>query len=256
LWDVGIKLKGCKEDFRVASLAERKRFYYNEFKASEVKKFFVRNGMKVPQICALDAGSESGVIIDKKLKGIILYFPFKELEKKVKKYLPEDVYYDRCEYANPAQVLKTMNFRDWKEQELMFDIDSDNVKCKCSQGKGKNKEKFCCNCLQKALDEALKIEKLLRKKGFKKTFLSYSGRGFHVHVLDEKAYRMTIGERRTLVKDFMKFGIDEWVSKGFIKLARLPLSLHGLVSRKFIGVKADKTGKFDLKNSFPKRLDN
>ena len=60
----------------------------------------------------------------------------------------------------------------------------------------------------------------------------YSGRGFHVHVFDEKAFRLARTERSRIARTFSRrYAIDEWVTSGEMRLIRLPYSLHGMVSR-------------------------
>jgi len=214
--------------FRPSTLSEREEFYEKEFSITKIKAFFRKNKMKIPQICALDAGTETGIIIDKKLKNTMLYFPFNELKEKIKKYTPEDVYYDRNIYSNPKNVLKSLNFNSWLSQELVFDIDSDNIKCNHSKN-----QPLCKKCLIKSYKGAVKMKKQL-KKYFDNILLLYSGRGFHIHILDKKAYNLTKNEREKLNKTFSKFPIDPWVSRGYIRLIRMPYSLNSLVSRKVI----------------------
>lgn len=209
----------------VSSLEEREVFYKKNFSIEKVKKWFKKNGLPLPQLCALDAGTESGILKNRKWKGNLYYFPFNELKKQVKKYVPEDLYYDRNVYPNPEKQLKTFNEK-YLEQELVFDIDCQNVKCK------KCKTKICKHCINYSKEEALKLIEGLKKEGFEKFALIYSGAGYHVHVLDKKAFLLNNNERRKLVKKFHKYSIDSWVSEGNIELIRMPYSLNGIVSKK------------------------
>src|SRR3989338_6437417 len=112
-------------EFRKSTLNERKEFYEKEFSIAKVKAWFKKNNMPLPQLCAVDAGSESGIILDKKNKDKMLYFKFSELKGKIKKYLPEDIYYDRNRYKSPDKILKTLDFNNLKNrvsEELVFDI--------------------------------------------------------------------------------------------------------------------------------------
>ncbi len=232
-------------DFRAASLDERREFYEKEFDIEKVKRWFYDNNLELPQLCALDAGTETGIIMDKKLKGKMLYFKFKELKKKIRKYIPEDIYYDRNIYDNPLGVLNSLKFNNWKKQELAFDIDVDNINCKCPK-----REKLCDSCLKRTfeLTEKMKIE--LEKK-FRNIKIVYSGRGFHLHVLDKLAFLLSIEEREELNKKFSRFPIDGWVSRGYIRLIRMPYSLNGLVSRKVIPIENDS---FVKEKAYPKFL--
>ena len=229
-------------EFRSASLAERQRYYEEEFNIDKVKEWFYSNGLKLPQLCAVDAGTETGIIIDKKFKGSLYYFPFRELKMKIKKYIPEDLYYDRNVYDNPGRVLRTLKFSDWKKQELVFDIDTNNL----SDSKKVNDE-----LISKAFLWAKKMKKNFEKE-FRKIEIVYSGAGFHAHVLDEKAFNLNIEEREELNRKFSKYPIDPWVSQGNIYLIRMPYSLNGLISR--IVFPLGKSIKFDKKKTYPKFL--
>ena len=232
-----------REVFRPATLAEREKYYKKEFSLKKIKRWFKVNKIEFPQLCAIDAGTETGIIKDKKLKGEMLYFPFSKLEEKIRKYVPEDVYYDRNKYKNTKKALNNLEKKKFIMQELVFDIDCNNIKCNCEK-----KEKFCEKCLRKIYSWALKLDKELRKI-FKKTIIVYSGRGFHIHVFDKIAFLMNKKERKDLVKKFKNFPIDHWVSEGYIELIRLPYSLNGLVSRKVIPLESNK---FKIKETIPK----
>jgi len=228
-------------EFTPATLEKRKEFYEKEFSINKFKQWLKKNNLPLPQICAIDAGTETKIALKKELRNTLFYFPFSELKEKIKKYCPEDVYYDRNQYKNSNNVLKTLNFNNWLAQELVFDIDADNLECEC-----KNNQKVCYRCLKIAYEYALKIKLFLQSKGFKKIGIVYSGRGFHIHVFDKNAFRLTIKEREKLNKELSDFPIDEWVSRGYIRLIRMPYTLNGLVSKKCLPVDA----KFDIRKNF------
>ena len=75
----------------------------------------------------------------------------------------------------------------------------------------------------------------------------YSGRGFHLHVLDQQAYLLSTQEREDLAQQVKKegFHIDEWVTSGEMRLIRLPYSLNGLVSRIVLPLTKDELESFD-----------
>ena len=233
-------------EFRPASLKERKEFYRNEFSIKKVKGWFIKSGMKLPQLCAVDAGTETGIIVNKKLRGKMLYFPFKDLMRKIKEYVPEDVYYSRNYYLNPKKVLRTLKFDKWEKQELVFDIDSDNIVCVCKKG-----ARVCDFCVNETFIWTKKMKKELETK-FEKVRMVYSGRGFHLHIFDERAFSLTFNERKRLTRKFSKYPIDPWVSRGYIDLIRIPYSLNGLVSRKVIPL--NRNSKFERTKSYPRFL--
>lgn len=233
-----------EKEFRVSKLVERKEFYEKEFDLGKVVKWFKDSGMKLPQLCAVDAGSDTEIIVNKKLKNVMLYFPFKEIKEKIKKYIPEDVYYDRNIYTNPEKVLKKLKFKNHIAQELAFDIDANNIEKNCK------KREICNSQIDLAFEWAKKMKKEL-EKDFENVEIIYSGRGFHLHVLDKKAFLLSVKERRALNEKFSNFPIDEWVSGGFIRLIRMPYTLNALVSRKVVPVDGLK---FEKEKAYPEFL--
>lgn len=243
-------IKRKKEEFRVSTLAEREQFYDKEFSVAKEKAWFKKNNLPLPQLCAVDAGSESGIILDKKNKDTMLYFKFSELKEKIKKYLPEDIYYDRNRYKNPDKMLKTLDFNNLNSrvsEELVFDIDMDNFKQKSKKNKISNQN------LKKLYKIALKMRKELLEMGFNNIGIVYSGRGFHVHVFDKKASLLSVKQREMLNKQLKHYPIDPWVSRGYIRLIRMPYSLHGLVSRIVAPV---NNQKFEIRKTIPRFLRN
>ena len=237
------------KNYRLSSLEERKKFYEKEFDLEKMKRWFKNNGLRFPQICAIDAGSDSKIIIDKKLKNTMLYFKFSEIKEKIKKYVPEDVYYDRNIYENPDKTLKSLNFDKWDKQELVFDVDADNIQCNHNK-----KERICLKCLRKTFLSSSEIKKVLKRKfNFNKIQIFYSGAGFHVHVLDKKAFILSKRERKEITKALGKFPIDEWVSEGSIYLIKMPFTLNSLVSRKVVPLTNNNFNSIK-KTSIPKFL--
>lgn len=235
-----------KFPFRKATLEERKEFYEKEFSIAKARNWFFSNNLKLPQLCAIDAGSESSIVLNKKWKNFLFYFEFKDLEKKIKKYIPEDIYYDRNFYEKPEKVLQELNFSKWKTQELVFDIDVDNLNSKCRKGKIREE------CINLAYKHSIKIQKKLNDVRFKKIVIVYSGDGFHVHVLDKNAFYLAKPERKKLTEMLVNYAIDSWVSGGNINLIRLPYTLHGLVSRIVIPIE----NEFKIEKAVPDFLKN
>ena len=97
------------------------------------------------------------------------------------------------------------------------------------------------------------------KESYSDLKVVYSGRGFHIHVLDQKAYILSTKERLNLAKQVKQAGfhIDDWVTSGEFRLIRLPYSLNGLVSRIALPLKKDELESFDAvhdKRCLPKFL--
>lgn len=243
--------------FKVSSLKEREEFYKKEFNLNKVKSW-LKMLPYYPQFFVIDLGSETKIIKDKsKIKKLIFFKPnlnLKGLKKKLIKYLPEDVYYDRNIYKNPYKCLKNFNFQNAFNsknligQQLAFDVDPENIICP-SCGK-KKFPKFCKTCIKLSLEYGLKLYRELKKE-FKNVKLVYSGRGCHVHILDKKAYKLSLKERNKLNKKFLKYKIDPWVSYGKIRLIRLPYSLNALNSRIVTPIKIKEIGNFNSKKYTP-----
>lgn len=48
--------------FRSSTLTERKEFYEKEFSIEKAKEWFRKNKMPLPQLCAIDSGTETRII--------------------------------------------------------------------------------------------------------------------------------------------------------------------------------------------------
>ena len=235
-----------------SSLKERKEFYEKEFNIKKVESWLKKLPYK-PQFFVIDPGTETKIIKDKsKIKKLIFFKPYltlKELKKKLIKYMPEDVYYDRNIYKNPYKCLKNFNFQNaplsnnYVGQELVFDVDPENIICP-SCGK-KKFPKFCKICTKLSIENGFKIYNELKKQ-FKNVKLVFSGGGCHVHVLDKKAYKLSLRERSKLNKQFKKYAIDPWVSYGKVRLIRMPYSLNSLSSRIVTPLKIKEIKNFSL----------
>jgi hypothetical protein len=235
---------------RPARVSERRR-YYSKLDFSLVERWFAERpvGLRNP-VFHLDAGTETRFARreyrDKRDR--LLYFTVEslgELKGMVMEYLPEDLYYDRNVYKD-KEACSTCgeigegcrNCENWLGQELMFDIDPENIDCpNCGtledRVKGASMFKFCYICFNKAIDETLRLNGWLESGKLGATFTVYSGRGFHIYVEEEKALAMPFNERERLAEEVKNqgFPIDPWVTSGEARLARVPYSLNGLVSK-------------------------
>jgi len=219
---------------RYATLSERELFYRTEFDLRRVDEWFGwkeagwrlvfaviigRHTKVFPEKYAEDA--DTTVLIDE-------YGGLEDVRAEVLEFLPESVYYDRNLYDGDGWVLG---------QELAFDLDPENFECPVHgtladkmlrhQGLG-----FCELEMEMAKDEAVRLYERLGVL-FSELRAVYSGRGFHVHVLDRDAFFWSRQKRRRLAREVKSegFHIDEWVTAGGMQLIRLPYSLHGMVSR-------------------------
>ena len=235
--------------FSKSTLKQRENFYKNKFNIKKVREFLPIQ----PQFFAIDAGTETKIAKNKKDIGKLLILKpnisYEELREKLIEHLPEDVYYDRNIYKNPENCPSNFKFSEafhsdnFLGQELAFDIDPENII------KSRSIWSFNKDLIIKASEITLEFYNEL-KRNFNNVRIVYSGRGFHLHVLDKKAYKFSIYERKELTKRFEKYPIDSWVSRGFIELIRMPYSLNSLVSRRVIPVK----NKFIKKEALPRFL--
>ena len=230
---------------RPATLQERSYFYSQEFRTGLVSRWF--HGWTRPIVFAVIIGRHTKVSPAKycndRDKTILIddYDDLNDLQKYCEEYRPESVYYDRNVYKNWKDA------RDGSKdvtrlgqafgQQLAFDIDPENFECPI-HGSLKNKLNkhqglsFCRLELQLAQEQAIELSDHLSKH-FNDIRVVYSGRGFHIHVLDEDAFYWSRKKRVAIVRSLTRRGflMDEWVSVGNMRLIRLPYSLNGLVSR-------------------------
>jgi DNA primase catalytic subunit len=229
-----------------STLAERRQFYTQEFNTQKIKEWF---GDKLGGVkFAVIMGRHTKIVLDKYKEDaattVIIdeYTDLRDLQLQITEFLPEAVYYDRNLYdADGRQV----------GQELAFDLDPENVVCPIhgsladkmarQQGLG-----FCELEIDMVRREAIELYEYLQGR-FSDLCVVYSGRGFHVHVLDQDAYLLNTGERISLVREAKQrgFHIDEWVTSGEYRLIRLPYSLNGLVSRIVLPLKRSELESFD-----------
>ncbi len=217
---------------RYTTLEERKQFYTKEFSPKKVSEWFTgglgntkfaviigRHTKIFPEKYKKDASTT--IIIDE-------YQDLEDVQGQILEFLPEAVYYDRNVYdANRRKI----------GQELAFDLDPENITCPI-HGSLEDKMKrhqglsFCEIEFDMVKKEAIGLYGFL-ETCFSDVGIVYSGRGFHLHVLDPNAYKLNTKERLSLAQEAKQAGfhIDEWVTSGEYRLIRLPYSLNGLVSR-------------------------
>jgi DNA primase catalytic subunit len=243
---------------RYSTLEERKQFYTKEFNPQKVADWF-KDGFGRTKFAVI-IGRHTKIFPEKYEKDAsttIIVDDFEILEdvrQQILEFLPEAVYYDRNIYdQNDKKV----------GQELAFDLDPENITCPIHGGlvdKMKRKQgfSFCEVELDMVKREAIGLTDFLENR-FSEVKIVYSGRGFHLHVLDQKAYLLNSEERLNLAGKAKQLGfhIDEWVTSGEFRLIRLPCSLNGIVSRIALPLKKNELESFDAihdKRCLPKFL--
>jgi len=231
---------------RYATLEERKEFYTEEFNQKKVADWFGPLFMNTK--FAVIMGRHTKIFLEKYKEDaattIIIdeYKDLADVQAQVLEFLPEAVYYDRNVYDSDGQVIG---------QELAFDLDPENVTCPvhgtlADKLKRRQGLSFCELELGIVQKEAIGLYEFLERR-FADLRIVYSGRGFHVHVFDQVACRLTSQERLRLAQEVKNAGfhIDEWVTTGEYRLIRLPYSLNGLVSRIVLPLKKEEIESFD-----------
>jgi DNA primase catalytic subunit len=231
---------------RYSTLEERKEFYSKEFNLKKVAEWFTdglgntkfaviigRHTKIYPEKYKEDAATT--IIIDE-------YKDLEDLREQILEFLPEAVYYDRNVYDAKNKIVG---------QELAFDLDPENITCPVHGSLADKIERhqglsFCEIEFTMVKKEAIGLFNFLEKR-FSDLRVGYSGRGFHLHVFDPKAYTLSTKERLNLARDAKQAGfhIDEWVTSGEFRLIRLLYSLNGLVSRITLPLRKEELESFD-----------
>ncbi len=247
-------------DLHPASLNARLNFYRNRFDVGAAKRWMARPGGD--RAYALILGRHSGIYPRRfrHLKNVPLIIDDVEgpagLRPFLLKYLPEGVYYDRNVYRSLAEAraagldyTHAWRSRQFLGQELAFDLDPENLDCPIHGDiEAKMKRHQGLSFCDWEFDEVRRQAGDLfdrASKSWSELTIVYSGRGFHVHVIDDDAFRLSRKERGRIARSYARrFAIDEWVTSGEMRLIRLPYSLHGMVSRVVIPVPRKDLDRF------------
>lgn len=244
---------------RICSLSERKEFYSREFSLAEMGDWF--REWHSPIVFAVIIGRHTGLAPGKYLRErsrTIVIDEYEELSE-IKDYLidfrPESVYYDRNVYNDWDQARRVGNdiarLGQSFGQELVLDIDPENFTCPIHGTLEEKMRKhqglsFCRLEFQLARQEAVQLVDVLSTR-FSKIRVVYSGRGFHIYIVDEATIFWNRKKRLALIRSLTAKGfvMDEWVPAGGMRLIRLPYSLNGLVSRVAMPLRESELGIFD-----------
>ncbi len=192
--------------FQEATKEERTQYYAEEWKPSDVPSF-LRNSIAFREFGFDHDGSGPK---DR-------YNQFKDmpqLETFLKNRGPYAVYSSISYYEEPS------NRKGYQKAELVFDIDAKDLPVKncCSKGE------VCEVCLETAKDVVLNIEEILKNElGIKSINFVYSGRGYHMRILDEDIMMFTDVERAYIL-DYVSGstipkGRDPWLlTKGHTRI--------------------------------------
>ena len=161
------------ELFREATKAERARYYRKEWSARKLPKFIVETLEN--REFGFDHTGEGPS--DRKN----VFLDVRDLEDYVKTTAPYAVYSSVALYENPREM------EGWLGAELVFDIDAKDLPLRRCQHLHEH-GKVCPICLEDAKELARDTLIVLKEDfGFEKVHVIYSGRGYHIRVLDEWA---------------------------------------------------------------------
>ncbi|MGI0100118.1 MAG: DNA primase catalytic subunit PriS [Candidatus Micrarchaeaceae archaeon] len=151
-------------------------------------------------------------------------------DKALKSYLakeaPAFVSYSFSEYDKPAA--RPMESKGWIGGDLVFDIDAGDLNLKCRFEHSSSW--VCAKCLEGVKDEAVKLveEFLIPDFGFQEDDISinFSGnRGYHIHVRNEKIFKLDGDARKEIGNYITGNGID--LGSFFPTLGRRGVRLEG-----------------------------
>ncbi len=109
---------------------------------------------------------------------------------------PQHVYYSSARYDRPEA--KAMSDKDWKGADLIFDLDADHLR-------DASPDDTYAEMLAKCKDALLNLLTFIEGDlGFDDTVVVFSGgRGYHVHVYDDRVQELGSDSRREIV-DYVK----------------------------------------------------
>jgi DNA primase small subunit len=116
-----------------------------------------------------------------------------DLEDYVRATAPYAIYSSVALYENPARM------EGWKGAELVFDIDAKDLPLRRCQNEHPSGQ-VCPICLEDAKELARDTLIVLKEDfGFENVHVIYSGRGYHIRVLDDWALRLDTKARERIL---------------------------------------------------------
>lgn len=168
--------------FSKASLKERRQYYREEWSEKDLPSFITN------EITKREFGFDH---IGNGPNDRYKVFKGKDSLKKFLRYkAPFAAYISVAFYNNPAKR------QDWQKAEYIFDVDAKDIPIRTCQCDG-----VCETCLEEAKDIVNNlIDTLEGDLGLKNIHLIYSGRGYHIRILDEEIITEDSNLRGELLK--------------------------------------------------------
>lgn len=170
-------------EMRAATPEERRLFYREEWSKRDLPDF-IRQTLSLREFgFDLDGSGPSHRYNQ--------FMTVEQLEEFMKNMAPYSA------YASVALYEKPKKREGWLKAELALDIDAKDLPVKpCGCPKGN----VCESCIYQARDVALEfLDTLKGDLGLRNINVAYSGRGFHIRVLDEAVMQLESAERNQLV---------------------------------------------------------
>ena len=176
------------ELFREATKAERSKYYKKEWSAKKLPKFIVETLEN--REFGFDHTGEGPS--DRKN----VFMDVRDLEDYVKATAPYAMFSSVALYENPREM------EGWLGAELVFDIDAKDLPLRRCQNLHEH-GKVCPICLEDAKELARDTLIVLKEDfGFEDVHVIYSGRGYHIRVLDDWAMELD-GKAREKVLSYI-----------------------------------------------------
>jgi len=192
--------------FREATPEERKIYYNEEWGGRRELPDYVLHTLSLREFGFDQDGSGPN---DRKNQ----FLTVEQLESYIRSKYPYSVYVSVAQYERPSQMA------GWLKAELAFDVDAKDLPVKNCCAKGQ----VCEKCLEEARRVISMIGDVLRSDlGLRELRYSYSGRGFHLRVLDEAVQKMDSTARGEIVS-YVIGGVipsDLTIALGYSKVFR------------------------------------
>ncbi len=235
------------EGLRPSTMEERESFYRDEFGKPHIKRLNYRWDRPV---LAIDVGSETTRyrrrFKDNLGKKVYLreYNDLNDLLEKVRRYVPETLYYDTRSYDTDPRQTNSI----WEKpsgKQLIFSVTPDQVECdRCDKikslkkGKRLAKHTFCEECFEETAEKADELRKFM-KRNFDYVESFFVGREFHIHIIDNEGFEIEETHRDVMASRLSeRFPIDKEFSSSRNNLTVMPGSLNGITGRKVVKVKS------------------
>jgi len=173
------------ELFREATPRDRRRYYTAEWSAKKLPKF-IRDSLENREF-GFDHKGEGPS--DRKN----VFYDIRDLEDYIRATGPYAVYSSVALYEEPEEMA------GWLGAELVFDIDAKDLPLRRCQDIHEH-GKVCPLCIEDAKELARDTLVILKEDfGFEDVHVIYSGRGYHIRVLDEWALELDAKAREKIL---------------------------------------------------------